>query len=213
MAMVRYEPWSLLARLFDDIKGKAVLAACLSMGVTAGVAQPAADMSDGGVTRYSATTANLDPEGVALRFDILRWSDEATAARVVAALQSDDVHAAIDEVPTVGYVWPEGSPVGYSVKYARRETVDSGERLTLVTSRTLGVYDFGGWNLHGENSGAELDYSVIELDLSDSGNGTGLASLATPVIIDADADTLSLDRSIDSTALFVDAHRLQDGYN
>lgn len=212
MALVHYEPWNLLARLFEGIKGKAALAACLSLGTAAGIAQPASGTGDEGITRYSATTTNLDPEGVSLRFDVLRWSDDDAAGAVVAALESEDIQAAIEDVPTVGYIWPEGSPVGYSIKYARRDTADSGERATFVTSKPLGSYDFGGWTVRGDTPADELAYSVIELDVSDSGNGSGLASLATPVVIDAEAETVSLNRDDGSLELFVGVHRIESGY-
>jgi hypothetical protein len=181
-------------------------AVCAMVTMTAGATALASD--DNGVLRYSATTANLDPEGTTLRFDVMRWSDDNAAAAVIGALQSEDVHAAIDEIPTVGYIWPEGSPVGYSIKYARRESVDSAERLTFVTSRPLGSYDFGGWSVQGESTVEALEYSVVELDLSDTG-GTGMASLATPVALDVGTGAVKLDRGSTPTVLLENVRQLE----
>ncbi len=164
------------------------------------------------VTRYSATTTNIDPNGIPLRFDVLRWSDDNAARAAVRALESEDVSAALEALPTVGYIWPQGSPVGYSIKYARRADTDSGQRLTFVTNKLLGSYDFGGWTVHGNAATDALSYSVIELDLSDSGDGIGMASLATPVAVDSAAGTLGLDRAADSTELFVNVHELSNHY-
>jgi hypothetical protein len=80
-----------------------------------------------------------------------------------------------------------------------------------VTSRELGSFDFGGWSVSGHADLEALGYSIIELDLTADG-GTGLASLAIPVLIDADDGTVSLDRSGGATPLFVDVRRLEGSY-
>lgn len=167
-----------------------LLAALVAFGIAAGVQQTAAGAGENGVIRYGATTINMQPAGLGLRFDILRWSDEAALSDVVKALESEDVQDALDDLPTVGYVWPEGSPVGYAVKYAHNGTSDSGERLTLVTSRPLGSYDFGGWKVDGSAQNDDLAYTVIELDVAD-GSASGTASLAAAVDIDAAAGMIA----------------------
>jgi len=98
------------------------------------------------------------------------------------------------------------------VKYAGRNETDSGERLTFVTSKPLGSYDFGGWTVTGDPHVDELEYSVIELDFNDSGGGSGTASLATGVVIDAESNAIALDRSPDTRMLFEDLQRLKSGY-
>jgi hypothetical protein len=212
MALIHREPWILLAHSFSGPRVSAALAAIALMGPMAAAAQPSIGPVKDDVLRYSATTTNLDPDGLALRFDVLRWSDDEAAGAVIAALESEDIQSAIDDVATVGYIWPAGSPVGYSVKLARREVTDSGERLTFVTSKPLGSYDFGGWTVQGDAAEEALDYSVIELDVNTSGNGTGLASLATPVVVDSEGKTVRLNRENGSLVLFQDAHRLESSY-
>jgi len=189
------------------MSSKHLLAAVVAIGIAAGVQHSAAGAGGNGVIRYGATTTNMQPAGLDLRFDILRWSDEAARAAVVKALESEDVHDALDDLPTVGYVWPDGSPVGYAVKYADDGTSDSGERLTLVTSRPLGSYDFGGWKVDGSGANGDLAYTVIELDVAD-GNASGTASLAAAVDIDAAAGTITLTRTAATPVLFDNVRRL-----
>lgn len=182
------------------------LAAALStLLLIAGIQHTAAAAGESSVLRYGATTANMDPGGLSLRFDILTWSDEPARLAVTQALESEDVQAALDELPTLGYVWPEDSPVGYAIKYAVEDTSESGEHLTLVTSRPLGSYDFGGWKLEAGESPEELGYSVIELDTSAA---SGTASLATPVEIDSSAGTIGLAGSSGTTVLFENVQKL-----
>src|SRR5688572_20847214 len=93
---------------------------------------------------FTATTANMTPASVNLRMQILQWQEGDARAEVVATLAAGaDAATPLGKLPTVGYVWPTGSPVGYSVKYAHRAPQpDGSERITLVTDKRLGSYDF-----------------------------------------------------------------------
>lgn len=144
---------------------------------------------------FTATTANMTPAGVTLKIDVVQWSDAESRAAVVAALASDtDTKAALAELPTLGYIWPSGSAVGYAVKYAQLESDAGGaEHVTLVTDRPVGSYNFKPWTVAGRAAADELEYSVIELRLTGQGNGTGTMSLASEVIVDQDANAISLD--------------------
>lgn len=208
MALVRFEPCNLLARRRRS-RTAGGIAAFVSVAALGFAAAPAAAADD--VERFTATTTNLEPEGLTLRIDVLRWSDEDAAAAVVAALQSDEAGQNLDAVSTTGYIWPQGSPVGYSIKYARRDAADAGSRLTFVTSRELGSYDFGGWTVANDPGLEPLDYTIIELDLPESGSGSGLASLAAPVDVDAAAGTVRLNRDGDPQVLFTDVRALEPG--
>jgi hypothetical protein len=140
---------------------------------------------------YTATTAGMTPADLGLRFQVLEWSDDAARAEVIATLEDP---AALGKLPTVGYVWPAGSPVGYTVKYAQRSKTDDGrDRITLVTDKVLGSYDFKKWsvaNAPPEQSAA--GYSVVELYVDAAGNGTGTLSLGADVVIDETASTVTL---------------------
>jgi len=143
---------------------------------------------------FTATTANMTPAGVNLRMQVIQWQDAAARAEVVATLAAGaDASTPLAKLPTVGYVWQNGSPVGYSVKYASHAAEPNGnERVTLVTERRLGSYDFKGWSAASAATGSDKPYSVIELELSSSGTGAGTLSLAAEVLLDETAGTVAL---------------------
>ena len=157
------------------------------------------------VERFTATTVSMSPADVELRIDVREWSDEAGRSAVVAALAGADVASALRELPTVGYVWRSDSGVGYSVKYAHRVATPEGDRVTFVTDKRLGAYDFKPWTADGTSAGSELDYSVIQLDLADSGSGDGTLSLAAEVKLDREIGLVLLETAEDAPRLLTDA--------
>jgi hypothetical protein len=140
---------------------------------------------------FTATTVDMTPAGLALRMQVLAWSDDSGRADVIAAIEAADL-AALAKLPTVGYIWPTDSPVGYSVKYAQKAPSSGGERITLVTDKPLGGYDYRKWSVAGASAKPEAGYSVIELTVDSAGNGTGTTSLAAEVVLDSTAGTVSL---------------------
>ena len=142
---------------------------------------------------YTATTTGMTPADVKLRIQILEWSEAGARAEVVAALaDAAEAAKALAPLPTVGYVWPAASPVGYSVKYAHRTPApNGGEQITLVMDKRIGSYDYKGWSVTGA-SAKPIAYSVLELSVDSSGNGVGTLSLAADVVVDDEANTVSL---------------------
>jgi hypothetical protein len=162
---------------------------------------------------YTATTANMTPAGLDLRMQIIQWQEADARAEVVATLAAGaDAATPLGKLPTVGYVWPKGSPVGYSLKYAHRAPQpDGSERITLVTDRRLGSYDFKGWSVaNGAAPSAaapsDVPYSVIELVIDGSGAGTGTFSLAGAALLDEAAGTVAL--NADSPSLLTNVQRV-----
>jgi len=143
---------------------------------------------------FTATTANMTPADVRLRMQVIEWQEAEARAEAVSTLAAGaDAPTPLAKLPTVGYVWPDGSPVGYSVKYAyRTQQPNGGERVTLVTDKRLGSYDFKGWSVASPAVANDAPYSVIELDLNGSGTGTGTLSLVGEVVLDEEAGTVAL---------------------
>jgi hypothetical protein len=143
---------------------------------------------------YTATTANMTPAGKNLRVQVIKWQDETARAEVVATLAAGaDAPTPLGKLPTVGYLWVEGSPVGYSLKYAHSTpSPDGGERVTLVTDRALGSFDFKGWSVPSPLAQPDAPYSVVELYVGATGSGTGNLSLASAVHLDEEAGAVSL---------------------
>ena len=151
---------------------------------------PAAAQPKRPIETITASTTGMTPSGLGLRIQIIGWSDENARADVVATL---DDGPALARLPTVGYVWPAGSPVGYTVKYAHRTPAEGGgERITLVTDKKLGSFDFKKWTASGPAAPGDHPYSVIELYLDANGQGTGNLSLSAEVSVDEAAGTVSL---------------------
>jgi hypothetical protein len=124
---------------------------------------------------------------------VIEWQEAEARSEVVATLAAGaDAATPLAKLPTVGYVWPSSSPVGYSLKYAYRvAAADGGERVTLVTDKPLGSYDYKGWS--APNVPAKTTpYSVIELDLQGSVAGTGNLSLGAEVTLDEAYGTVTL---------------------
>jgi hypothetical protein len=158
---------------------------------------------------YTATTENMTPAGANLRVQILKWQDTAERAEAVAAMAAGaDAPMPLAKLPTVGYLWVQGSPVGYSLKYAHTTpSPEGGERVTLVTDRRLGSYDFKGWSVPSPVAQPELPYSVVELEVSENGSGTGNLSLAAAVELDEQAAEVSLAEADAATHLLTNVQR------
>jgi hypothetical protein len=161
----------------------AALTLCAAAPAPAGAAVRAV------VDAFTATTTSMTPADLVLRIQVLEWSDDSARADVVATLEDAP---ALGKLATVGYLWPAGSPVGYTVKYAHRtKTADGRDRLTFVTDRAIGSYDYKKWSVAGTTA-KPLPYSVVELYVDAAGNGTGNLSLAAEVTIDAATNTITL---------------------
>jgi hypothetical protein len=145
---------------------------------------------------FTATTTGMTPAGVALKIQVKEWSaDDARAAAVTALSGEVSGPKSLADLPTIGYVWTNGSPVGYSLKYAHRTpTSGGGERITVVTDRPVGAYDNKPWVATHSTAANARAYSVIELYVDGQGNGVGTMSLAANVVFDQDAQTVSLSR-------------------
>jgi hypothetical protein len=143
--------------------------------------------------RFTATTTAMTPKDVTLRMNLLRWSDDAGRADVVAALGEADPSAALTKLPTLGHIWLSSSPVGFSVKYAHRAALPGGgERVTFVTEKRLDYYEFKKWSPAPPVAAKDTGYGVVELYLDANGQGTGTFSLAADVNVDTASAQVSL---------------------
>ena len=142
--------------------------------------------------KFTAVTTAMTPRDVELRINVREWSDEAGRAAVVAALADEaTAQETLQSLPTVGHLWQSGSAVGYAVKYAHRTPTPQGERVTFVTDRRLGSYEFKPWQAEQSAAERELPYSVVELYLNNSAAGAGTLSLVADVEVD-EASTVVL---------------------
>jgi hypothetical protein len=148
------------------------------------------------VATFTATTAALSAgSGVALKIDILRWSTDDDAAKLVATFKDKGDKAwfeALQSAPSVGYVWAATSSLGYSVKSARRVAApDGGARILLALDRPLGSWDRPAWK--AATNPTDYPFTVIELHVNKAGIGEGKVSLTGKVAIDDGAKAIALE--------------------
>ncbi len=98
--------------------------------------------------------------------------------------------AALEQIPTVGYLW-SSEVAGYALRYAGKVAgPDGGERIILITDRRLGnANDL--WKPAAPGTPSAYEFSVIELRLNSKGEGEGKTSLTGKVTPDSAAKILT----------------------
>jgi hypothetical protein len=110
---------------------------------------------------------------------------------------------AIKAAPTVGFIWGDG-PTGYSIKYAwRSASPNAPERVVLVIDRRLGANATSGvFTETVTKAGAtDAEFTVVEMRIDGKGVGEAKSSLTSPVVVDAAANTLALDKYSEAPVL------------
>ena len=203
--------------------------ACVRVSITAGLVvltcMSGTAAAQGSTERpvpetFTATMANMDPEGADLRINVLRWSADEDRQALLDVLTNPENAASADgdldvliELPTLGYVWPDDSALGYSIKYARRDTTaDGGERLTFVTGRRLGRFAREPWAPAGTPEAALRPFTVIELRLDANGDGAGTMSPAADFALDEANHTVALVNYDAAPTLLAEARRQPPPY-
>ena len=208
-------------RTHFNLAARVPAAAAVGLVLLAGVAAGAQESAERSVPEtFTATTANMDPEGTDLRINVLRWSGDDDRGAVLDVLTDPENAASEDgeldalmELPTLGYVWPDGSALGYSIKYAHRTAAaDGGERITFVTGRRVGRFAREPWAPAGTPDDALRPFTVIELRLDAGGDGAGTMSPAADVAFDAENRTVALADYDAAPTLLADAKRQPPPY-
>jgi hypothetical protein len=149
---------------------------------------------------YSGTTVNMaSGAGNNLSIQVLRWSADADRDKVVAAItgktdkEQPELAKTLQDIPTVGYIWTGGS-LGYSLKYAYRQTLpDGSQQVVVMTDRPLGSWDrTGPWKASAGSTEGDRPFTVIELHLNKNGAGQGKMSLSSPFAADEKTKALGL---------------------
>ena len=208
-------------RIHFNLATRVRVAAACGLVLLAGVAAGAQESAETSVPEtFTATTANMDPEGTDLRINVLRWSGDDDRGAVLDVLTDPENAASEDgeldalmELPTVGYVWPDGSALGYSIKYAHRtEAADGGEHITFVTGRRVGRFAREPWAPAGTPDDALRPFTVIELRLDGDGDGAGTMSPAADIAFDAENRTVALADYDAAPTLLAEAKRQPPPY-
>ena len=105
--------------------------------------------------------------------------------------------AALNRVPTVGYIWTNDI-TGYSIKYAWHSPLPDGtERIVLVSDRRLGAYSTA-WKAQAADT--DYTFTLIELRSGPKGLIEGKTSLANKIVVDGEAKTVALENYAGATA-------------
>ena len=171
------------------------IAVCVAAGAAAAQPPPPPET-------FTGTTANTSAPGVELRINVLRWSEAADREAVLSTIEpalagavayddgAETISDALQDLQTVGFIWTGGS-LGYALKYTHRtEQPDGGEHLVLVTDRPLGLWDRNGPWRDGDTE--PRDFTVVDIRLDAEGNGEGRMSLAAPLVVDGEQQTVGL---------------------
>ena len=109
-----------------------------------------------------------------------------------AATPEAGLAAALKKAPSLGTLWTSET-VGYSVKFAYRETLQGGgERITLLTERRVGAWS-NLWKPTVDAPAMDYPFSIIEFRLNAAGAGEGRGAVVGKVAIDSQAKTIALD--------------------
>ena len=160
--------------------------------IATGFATTVRAQTNGVGQRFSAVAMDLD-RGAATPIEIVieRWSSEADRQRLTEVMMNkgpDKLLEALREAPRVGYIRTHTS-LGWDLHFASRVPgEDGGERIVVVTDRPMSFAEL--WN---RPRSIDYPFTVIELRVSESGEGDGTLSLATKVIPDKTNNIVTLE--------------------
>jgi hypothetical protein len=177
-----------MTRPFQHIAG-AVLIACTSALL---LSHGASAQTNGTPERYSATAININ-NGSAGNIDITidRWSTDKQRDNLRSVMVEKGPEKLLDALQDAKPVGHFGAPgqLSWDLRFARKTPLpDGGERVVLVTDRRIGF-----WEAANRPRSIDYPFTVIELRLNKDGEGEGKISLATKVIFDKDANTITLE--------------------
>ena len=146
----------------------------------------------GSPERYRANAINLDVGAQGLvDITVERWSTPAQRDKLMSVLLNEGPEKLLDalqDMPHVGYFNTPGT-LRWELRYAWKTALpDGGDRVTLVTDRPISFRE-------AARQARTLDYpfTVIELHLNRDGEGEGKMSIATKIIPDKEANTITLE--------------------
>jgi hypothetical protein len=126
--------------------------------------------------------SGADDAGSSVEIRIARWStaaDEESLARALFAGGAEGLLDAVRDAPPVGSIQSPGSLV-WSLRFAWQQQTAHGRRRILI----LADRPIGGWERLLDSPSLAYPFSVIEIWIERSGEGDGVLSVATRIIID-----------------------------
>jgi hypothetical protein len=146
----------------------------------------------GSPERYRANAVNMDVGAQGLvDITVERWSTPAERDKLMSTLLNEGPDKMLDVLQSMHHVGYFNTPgnLRWDLRFAWKTPLpDGGERVTLVTDRRISFRE-------AARQSRTLDYpfTVIELHLNRDGEGEGKMSLATKIIPDKEANTITLE--------------------
>jgi hypothetical protein len=146
----------------------------------------------GSPERYRANAVNVDA-GAQGSIDIIveRWSTDAERDKLMSVLLNQGPERLLDvlqDMRHVGYFNTPGN-LRWDLRFARKTLQpDGGERVVLATDRRISFREAAQ-----QTRSLDYPFTVIELRLNRDGEGEGMMSLATKIIADKEANTVTLE--------------------
>jgi hypothetical protein len=171
---------------------RACIGAALLLVVTSLLRAQNADLP----ARYTALAVNLGDTPVrwttkTVEIVVNRWSPTATRDRLLSVLLEkgpDKLLDALRNSPRVGYIRTPDS-IGYEIRFTQRlKGEDGGERVVLMTDRYIGF-----WEQVNRPRTVDYPFTVIDLRISPSGEGTGKMSLFAKIAVDKKDNTIIIE--------------------
>lgn len=132
----------------------------------------------------SVIASNEIASGVGtLQIRINHWSTDEDRTRLLTSLRESGPEAllkALQKMPSVGTIRTPSS-VGYDLRYARQTKVGDGRRIVIATDRPM---DY--WEASNQPRSVQYPFTVLQMQVDQSGKGTGTMSLAMKITANDD---------------------------
>ena len=132
----------------------------------------------------SVIASNEIASGVGtLQIRINHWSTDEDRTRLLTSLRESGPEAllkALQKMPSVGTIRTPSS-VGYDLRYARQTKVGDGRRIVIATDRPM---DY--WEASNQPRSLQYPFTVLQMQVDQSGKGTGTMSLAMKITANDD---------------------------
>jgi hypothetical protein len=146
----------------------------------------------GSPERYRADAVNLDvgAQGI-VDITVERWSTPAERDKLMSVLLTEGPDKMLDvlqDMRHVGYFNTPGN-LRWDLRFAwKTPQPDGGERVVLASDRRISFRE-----AFRQTRSLDYPFTVIELRLNKDGEGEGMMSLATKIIPDKEANTVTLE--------------------
>jgi hypothetical protein len=154
----------------------------ISLALAAAIAVAVAAQTIGQPEEFTAVAIqnnNLGSGADRVIIRVTRWSSEAERTRLAGALQkgSDTLLDELQDQKSVGTIRTPDS-LGYDLRYAHQEPgEDGGRRIVIATDRPISF-----WEARNQPRTIDYPFTVIQMEISKSGEGKGTLSYATKVM-------------------------------